>query len=160
MKFNHLVEINDPLNPLIDSLNREQLWQGLVLRAETPKMFVPWLDSCEVLDRSAESVSRELRYGTLVVRDNVTFVPQQRVHYQVPAQKDIPASSLTMSIEEPEPQVFFVRFEYDDGTGDSENSTEAMYNDFRRSAYEEADIDTIRIIRQLASEGRFDAPLI
>jgi hypothetical protein len=74
----------------------------------------------------------------------------------VPAQKDIPASSLTMSIEEPQSGIFFVRFEYDDGTGESE---EEFYNDFRRSAYKEADIDTIRIIRRLAEEGRFDSPL-
>jgi hypothetical protein len=160
MKFNHLVEINDPLNPLIDPLTREQLWQGLVLRAESPKMFVPWLDSCDLLDRSAETLSRELRYGALVVRDSVTFFPQQRVHYKVPAQKDIPASTLTMSIEEPQPELLFVRFEYDDGSGDSESNADAFYNDFRRSAYEESDIDTVRIIRQLAQEGRFDGPLV
>ncbi|MHA0111691.1 AtaL-like protein, partial [Klebsiella pneumoniae] len=41
MKFNHLIQINDPLNPLIDSLTREQLWRGLVLRAESPRLFMP-----------------------------------------------------------------------------------------------------------------------
>lgn len=160
MKFNHLIEINDPLNPLIDSLTREQLWQGLMLRAEAPKIFVPYLDDCTLFERSGDTLARELRYGPLVVRDNVTFVALQRVHYRVPAQQDIPASSLTMSIEEPQPDVFFVRFEYDDGTGDSETNADAFYNDFRRSAYAESDIDTIRIIRQLADEGRFDAPLV
>ena len=34
MKFEHLIEINDPLNPLIDTLSLEQVWRGLVLRAE------------------------------------------------------------------------------------------------------------------------------
>lgn len=160
MKFHHLIEINDPLNPLIDRLTRDQLWRGLVLRAESPKMFVPWLDSCVLLERSASVLSRELRYGTLVVRDTVTFVPQQSVHYAVPAQKDIAASSLTMTIEEPEPQVLFVRFDYDDGNAPAAGSEDAMYEDFRRSAYQEADIDTIRIIRQLAEQGRFDTPLI
>jgi hypothetical protein len=155
MKFNHLVEINDPLNPLIEPLTRRQLWLGLVLRAESPGMFIPWLDGCSVMERSESAFSRELRYGTLVVHDRVTFYPERRVHYDVPAQKDIPASSLTMSIEEPQPEIFFVRFEYDDGTGDSEDE---FYNDFRRSAYEKADIDTIRIIRQLAEEGRLDSP--
>jgi hypothetical protein len=158
MKFNHLVEINDPLNPLIDTLTRDQLWQGLVLRAEAPMMFVPWLDNCTLINQSAAALSRELRYGDVTIRDTVTFSPQQRVHYAVPVQQDIPASSLTMSIEEPEPGILFVRFEYDDGNND-ENSEEAFYNDFRRSAYEEADIDTIRVIRQLASEGRFNTPL-
>ena len=48
MKFEHLIEINDPLNPLMDTLTREQLWRGLVLHAESPKLFVPHLDECTI----------------------------------------------------------------------------------------------------------------
>jgi hypothetical protein len=156
MKFSHLVEINDPLNPLIDSLTRAQLWRGLVLRAEMPKAFVPWLDRCNITDRSEASISRELHYGDLIVCDRVTFLPQEQVRYHVPQQKDIPASSLTMTIEEPQRDVFFVRFEYDDGATEEAGTEEAFYNEFRRSAYQEADIDTIRVIRQMAEEGRLD----
>lgn len=159
MKFHHLIEINDPLNPLIDPLTREQLWRGLVLRAQAPKIFVPWLDFCDVRESSEGVLLRELHYGTLVVHDSVTFAPRQRVYYDVPAQKDIPASSLTMTIEEPEPGILFVRFEYDDGNHETGQTVEALYDDFRRSAYLESDIDTIRVIRQLAEQGRFDAPL-
>jgi len=156
MKFTHLVEINDPLNPLIDPLTRAQLWRGLVLRAESPGAFVPWLDKCHIVDRSGESIARELHYGDLVVHDRVTFVPQEQVRYHVPQQKDIPASTLVMTIEEPQTDVFFVRFEYDGGAGDMADSADAFYNEFRRSAYQEADIDTIRTIRQMAEEGRLD----
>ena len=154
MKFAHLVEINDPLNPLIDPLSREQLWRGLVLRAETPALFVPHLDRCDLLEKSALSLSRELHYGELVIRDRVTFLPQQQVVYHVPPQKEIPESQLTMTIEEPQPQVFFVRFEYDDGASAEADIANEFYNEFRRSAYQEADLDTIRIIRQLAQEGK------
>jgi len=154
MKFSHLVEINDPLNPLIDSLSREQLWRGLVLRAETPTDFVPYLDRCDILERSALSMSRELHYGELVVRDHVSFLPQQQVVYDVPPQEDIPASRLTMTIEEPQPDIFFVRFEYDDGASDAADTADAFYNEYRRSAYQESDIDTIRTIRQMAESGR------
>jgi hypothetical protein len=31
-----------------------------------------------------------------------------------------------------------------------------MYDEFKKSAYEEADIDTIRVVRQMASEGKLD----
>ena len=154
MKFAHLIEINDPLNPLIEPLSRAQLWRGLVLRAEAPTTFVPYLDRCDILDKSAWALSRELHYGDLVVRDRVTFLPQQQVVYEVPPQKDIPASRLTMTIEEPEPEIFFVRFEYDDSADDADAGADAFYNEFRRSAYQESDIDTIRTIRQLAQEGR------
>jgi len=77
MKFNHLIVINDPLNPLIEPLTRNRLWQGLVLRAEQPMRFVPHLDQCDLLQRTGDVLQRELRYGTLVIRDEVTFVPQQ-----------------------------------------------------------------------------------
>lgn len=153
MKFSHLVEINDLRNPLIAALSREQLWRGLVLRAERPTTFVPHLDSCEVLEKSASSMSRELHYGDLVVRDRVSFLPQQQVVYHVPPQKDIPASKLTVTIEEPQPQAFFVRFEYEDDKSDTAEGEAALYNEFRRSAYKESDIDTIRTIRQMAQEG-------
>ena len=158
MKFHHLVEINDPLNPLIEPLSRAQLWQGLVLRAEAPQLFMPHLDRCELLERSANTLGRALTYGKLVIHDTVYFFPQERVLYQVPAQTDIPASSLCMSIEERAPEVFFVRFDYDDGNTEQESAADAFYNDFKRSAYQEADIDTISLIREMADQGRLDLP--
>jgi hypothetical protein len=158
MIFHHLIEINDPLNPLIEPLSRRQLWHGLVMRAELPKLFVPHLDSCTLSERTAESVARELSYGDLVIRDNVHYFPQEKVIFRVPAQGEIPASSLQMAIEERQPEVFFVRFDYDDGNGETESTVDAFYNDFRRSAYTESDIDTIRIIREMAAQGRLEAP--
>jgi len=159
MKFEHLIAINDPLNPLIEPLTRLQLWRGLVLRAESPKLFVPQLDECQLSERSADAVTRVLRYGELAIRDRVTYLPQLQVRYQIPQQKEISASSLTVTIEEPQPELLFVRFAYDDGASAAEDEANAMYDSFRRSAYQEADIDTIRLIRELAAEGRFDAPL-
>lgn len=159
MKFNHLIEINMPDNPLVMKITREQLWRGLVLRAEQPTLFVMALDACEITARVANGLSRTLRFGTLRVHDHVTFTPPVQVHYQVPSQQEIPASDLTMTIEEPESGVLFVRFEYDDHNDAGESEEEAFYNDFRRQAYKEADIDTIRMIRQLAQLGELDAPI-
>lgn len=157
MKFNHLIEINMPDNPLVLTITRQQLWRGLVLRAEQPTLFVMGLDACEITARSTDALSRTLRFGQLLVHDHVKFAPLEQVHYQVPQQDAIPASDLTMTIEEPEPGVLFVRFEYDDHT--QETDEESFYNDFRREAYKEADIDTIRMIRQLAQQDELDAPL-
>lgn len=159
MKFNHLIEINMPDNPLVITITRDQLWRGLVLRAEQPTLFVMGLDACEITARSADGLSRTLRFGKLLVHDHVKFAPPGQVHYHVPQQDAIPASDLTMTIEEPEPGVLFVRFEYDDHNSAHETDEEAFYNDFRREAYKEADIDTIRMIRQLAQQGELDAPI-
>jgi hypothetical protein len=152
MKFNHLIQINDKRNPLVDPLTRAQLWRGLVLRAEVPQLFMEHLDDCRIFDKTPDGVSRELRYGNLTVCDTVTFLPLLQVHYQVPAQGEIGASNMRMRIEEPEPDALFVRFEYDMDQPEDATGEEAFYNAFRRSAYEAADIDTIRVIRELAAE--------
>jgi hypothetical protein len=155
MHFEHLIEINDPLNPLIDILSRQQLWQGLVLRAESPKLFIPHLDEC-VLQVAHDGLTRRLRYGELVVHDRVTFYPQQQIVYEVAAQNEITQSRLCMSIEEPVAGHLYVRFQYSDANGEAQDAANAMYDDFRRSAYKEADIDTISIIRRLAEQGQLN----
>lgn len=157
MKFEHLVEINDLTNPAILVITREQLWRGLILRAESPKLFVDYIDECSITERSEVTMSRKLRYGELRIEDQVSFVHQEHVHYDVPAQKDIPQSSLRMSIEEPAPDALFVRFVYDSGHSAEQDAENEMYNAYRRSAYEEADVDTIRLIRELAEAGRLDS---
>ncbi|MFM7482812.1 MAG: SRPBCC family protein [Burkholderiaceae bacterium] len=159
MKFTHLVEINMLDNPLVMMISREQLWHGLVLRSEKPTLFVLGLDACEITSRSPAELSRTLRFGTLMIHDQVRFTPQQLVHYHVPQQAAIPASDLTMTIEEPQPGALFVRFEYDDHSTTQETDEESFYNEFRREAYKEADIDTVRVIRELAQQGRLDTPL-
>ena len=157
MKFEHLIEINDPLNPLIDTLTREQVWRGLVLRAETPTLFMPHLDECTIDERESGSFRRRLRFGELVVVDRVSLTPLQEVRYDIPEQGEISASSLTMSIESPSEHALYVRFKYDDGHDAATDAANAMYDEFKKSAYQEADIDTIRVLREMAGAGKLDA---
>lgn len=154
MKFEHLIEINSLTNLAIATLSRHQLWRGLMMRAESPELFVPHLDACEILERSSSMLTRRLDYGTVVIEDRVTFLSQHQIRYHVSAQQDFSDSTLTITIEEPVANALFVRFEYEDGSADE--GADAMYNNFRRSAYLEADIDTIHIIRQLALQGKLD----
>jgi len=157
MKFEHLVEINDLTNPNIPVITRDQLWRGLILRAESPKIFVDYIDECSITDRTEISMQRRLRYGELLIEDQVSFVHLEHVHYDIPSQRDIPQSSLRMCIEEPAPNALFVRFIYDNGHTEAEDPENKMVDAYRRSAYEEADIDTIRVMRELAQAGRLDS---
>ncbi|MBI3713056.1 MAG: DUF1857 family protein [Burkholderiales bacterium] len=156
MKFEHLVEINDLTNPLIDVITREQLWRGLVMRAESPKTFMPYMDQCVITPIDALSMSRVLYFGEFVVEDLVTFTMMECVRCDIKAQGDIAPSSLRMQIEEPDPEHLFVRFTYEMQGGDADDAESNMVEKYRYSAYEEADIDTIRIIRELAEAGRLD----
>ncbi|NOT17584.1 MAG: DUF1857 family protein [Sulfuriferula sp.] len=155
MKFEHIVEINHPDIPPQQQLTLTQLWHGLVLRATAPKLFIPHLDACQITPIDEHNMQRTLQFGKLMVRDQVTLTPHQCVSYNVPAQGEIPESSLNMHIESPHETIMIVRFIYDDYQAETADPTQKMANDFRRSAYLEADLDTVRVIREQALSGQF-----
>lgn len=163
MNFEHLIQINDPLNPFVDSLTREQLWEGLVLRAEQPQLFVIGLDSCTILSREGDVMERELHYGQAIVRDRVTLNSGASVRYDILPTADHVGGSLTMAIEQPDDLQLFLRFTYsttlpvaDDATASADaHQTQEIV----KSAYREADIDTVRLIRQYAHGRSEEGPL-
>lgn len=146
MEFEHVVQVNDLKDPSIPKLTRKQLWDGLVMRAEAPQHFVIGLGRFELDWQADKLLRRSLELPGLVVDDLVTFNEDQFVHYEIIPTATVAGGSLTMTIEEPEPQSLFVRFKYCarylDEIGD-----ELPYDLFVQQAYVAADIDTIRIIR-------------
>ncbi|HXZ08577.1 MAG TPA: SRPBCC family protein [Paraburkholderia sp.] len=153
MNFEHLIQINDPLNPFVDSMTREELWEGLVLRAEQPQLFVLGLDSCTILSRTDSTLERELHYGQATVRDRVTLAPNQSVRYDILATESYVGGSLTMTIEQPDELQLFLRFEYNTTLPAADTEDTRQTNEIVKSAYRESDIDTVRLIRQYV-QGR------
>ncbi|AQG98217.1 hypothetical protein A9R05_04825 [Burkholderia sp. KK1] len=161
MNFEHLIQINDPLNPLVESLTRDQLWEGLVLRAEQPQLFVLGLDSCDILSREGDTMERELHYGQATVRDRVTLTPGSSVRYDILPTAEYVGGSLTMSIEQPDALQLFLRFTYRTTLPENENPSadERQTQEIVKSAYRESDIDTVRLIRQFAHGRTAGKPL-
>lgn len=153
MNFEHLIEINDPGNPLLEPLSRQQLWRGLVMRAENPELSVLGLDACVLLERKPDYLRRELRFGHIRVNDEVFFIPLQEVRYEVMANELFPSSSLVMRIEEPFPGRCFVRFTYSRATETMDDKDE-MVRDHLKQAYIQTDQDTVAVIRELAKMGK------
>jgi hypothetical protein len=154
LKFEHLVQVNDRENPLVSDLSREELWFGLMCRAEDPRPFLPGLEGCEILERGADSMVRDLRFGQAVVRDRVLFEASQWVRFESEATSEHPGGSLTISIEEPEPGSLFLRFHYVTTLPEGSAGPDGGYAEFVKSAYRESDIDTVRVIRMISESGR------
>ncbi|MGG1946802.1 SRPBCC family protein [Trinickia sp. NRRL B-1857] len=159
MNFEHLVQINDPLNPLAETLTRDQLWEGLVLRAEQPQLFVLGLDSCTILSRTTDTLERELHYGHATVRDRVTLTPHESVRYDILATEAHVGGSLTMTIEQPDELQLFLRFEYATTLPTPDTEDARQTSEIVKSAYREADIDTVRLIREYARNPSRPTPL-
>jgi hypothetical protein len=152
--FHHLIQVNDPRMPLIDSLTREQVWRGFVQKAENPLLFVYALDAFRVLSRQADSISRELHFGSAVIRDRITFLPPDRIRQDIEAAGAVPAATLVTTIETPDSGQLFVRFEYETPLVDEAAPADEMTRGFVKQAYVEADKDAIRTIRRLVAEGK------
>ncbi|MEX3855614.1 SRPBCC family protein [Paraburkholderia sp. BR10923] len=160
MNFEHLIQINDPLNPLVESMTREQLWEGLVLRAEQPQLFVMGLDSCTILSRDGNVLERELHYGQATVRDRVTLQESNSVRYDILPTAEHVGGSLTMTIEQPDELQLFLRFEYATTLPVSTTDQDAVRTqEIVKSAYRENDIDTVRLIRQYVATKQEPGPL-
>jgi hypothetical protein len=154
LHFEHLVQINDPHDPRITPMTRGQLWRGLILRAEFPRTFVPWLDQCEIERGDNGELLRTLVFGALVVRDRVTFVPERRVEYEVIGGEAASSYFLSMQIEEPGPGELFLRFVY--RASSPEHVEGGPLAGAIKEAYRFADTDTVFRIRQLADSGVLD----
>jgi hypothetical protein len=157
MRYEHLVQINDPLMPLLDALTRNQIWQGLVLRAEAPAQFVLGLESATIhtheIHDGVHELTRTLDFGSFRVEDQVRLVPDRGSETRTRAGPTWPASRLTITIEEPEPELLFLRFVYESDESASESELDPVIVRLREQAYESADLDTVVRIRALAEQG-------
>ena len=146
MQFQHLVDINPPGSA---QLTAEQIWRGLVCKAENPRLFIAALDDFRLLDRGRDWLARELRFGTTLIRDRVTFLPPDRMRQEVEAAPMVPGALLEICIESDATGRIGVRFEYRTDRGPAD----AQYEGIVRQAYVDADTDAIEVIRQMAGAG-------
>lgn len=157
MHFEHLIEINDLANPMVPNLTRDEVWFGLLCRAEDPRPFLPGLEACEILTREDTVLTRRLDFGQVVIHDTVRWEPLHWISFESHANDEHPAGLLTISIEHPEPETpaIFLRFAYRTGLSETVGE-DAKYAEFIRSAYHQSDVDTVRVIRMIAESTQTD----
>ncbi len=157
VRFEHLVQINDPLQPLLTEVSRAQLWRGLVRRAERPVEFVLGLAGATI-ERQAEQpgrlqLARTLDFGGFRVRDRVVLTADGVSVTEVEAGSGYPASRLTVRIEEPAAGSLFLRFTYESEQGAEGEPVDELAGRLRERAYRSADIDAVWRIRDLVERG-------
>lgn len=156
MRFEHLLEINDPNLSYLEALTRRQVWSGLMHRVEDSRTFLPGLDECVILSRAEGLVERVLRWGTLEVRDRVSFEVEDWVRFETFPSESHGGGLLTVKIEEPEIGRLFLRCTYETVFAVGHEAEDEGYADFVRQAYEQADKDMLQRIRELAAAARLN----
>ena len=62
-------------------LTRSQVWQGLVMKAEDARPFVPGMEKCEVVEHFDGGLVRDVSFKGDAVRERITFTPDIQVHF-------------------------------------------------------------------------------
>jgi hypothetical protein len=153
MRFEHLVAINEPGIALAKILSREQVWSGLMHRVEDARPFLPGLDHCHILARGETHVERRLHFGSAQVHDRATYAASDWVRFETPATTHHGGGVLTIRIEEPGPGWLVLRFIYETEHAIGAEDEDAAYEDYLRQAYEAADVDTVRVLRELVADA-------
>ena len=145
----HIVRINDPANIAGAWLTREQLWAGLQYTVVAPELLDESIDSASIEEIGPSRLRREMRRGRGATRDEVELVPNESLQIRADAAGAFAGSTLTIRIEEPAPQMLFVRFTYEvcglEEVRDEQEDTARCY------AYRSSDIERIRQARRFAA---------
>ena len=144
----HIVRINDPANVAGVWLTREQLWAGLRHTVLAPGLLDETIDSTSIEEIVPGRLRRRIRRGRSAISDEVELVPNESLSIRADASGIFAGSTLTMRIEEPAPEMLFVRFTYD--VCGLEELRDEQEDTARCSAYHNLDIERIREVRRFA----------
>lgn len=152
MRFEHLLQVNDPADPRVVPMSREALWRGLLVRVESPQRFPLGPDHCDArVGDAADERRRSIRFGSLRFDDRVVLEEGRRIDFHPELREGAAPVRLTIVIEEPSPGALFLRFVYEvqgaPGPGERELQR------YREQAWLEMDRDMLRTLRQWQAEG-------
>lgn len=153
LEFEHLVQVNDLNDTNLTPISREELWQGLVLRARNPQKFNRSLE-CTAKPLGQNEFLRTIKVGNSQFCEHVVLYPEQKIHTSTVAEIDQIAAESVACIEEPVSGFLFVRFSYKRELDDP--SHEVDVGEHLKSAYAQLDRDAIAMIRSLAESKLFD----
>jgi len=150
LEFQHIIQINDPDDPKVPSMSRQQLWEGLVFRTKYPDHFNPAVSST-IEQFTQDGFVRKLSFGQGHLRDRVIILDNEEIR-TTPADSEqaLFAESITR-IEEPVPGYLFVRFHYRRDAPPASDGIDVA--EYLKAAYVENDREAISLLRKFAIEG-------
>jgi hypothetical protein len=74
------VDVNPP--GIAPRLTQEQVWRGLMMKAENAVLFVPRMQACTVLERWSDGLLREVVNDGNRFREKITFAPPVEVLFE------------------------------------------------------------------------------
>lgn len=80
----YAVSLSILINPegIYPRLTQDQVWQGLIMKAENAVPFVPGMESCIILERYNDGILRKIKINGIIMKERVTFTPKIEVYFE------------------------------------------------------------------------------
>jgi hypothetical protein len=80
----YTLSVSVDVNPsgVTPALTQEQVWRGLMMKAENAVLFVPRMQACTVLERWSDGLLREVVNDGHRFREKITFAPPVEVLFE------------------------------------------------------------------------------
>jgi Acetylaranotin biosynthesis cluster protein L/SnoaL-like domain len=150
IEISRTVLVND--DPAEPELDQDQVWHGLLLKANDALPFVPQMESCHVLTRGDGWLVRDILLKGVPLRERVTFEPNRRVAFE--RIRGAERGHIENVIETDDQGRLTLRFSFGLTHEDIEEGSEAEREHFAPMlpAYENAVASTLAAVRRTARE--------
>jgi hypothetical protein len=152
IELSHSVLVNDRGDPQAPLLTRDDVWDGLVMKAENALPFVPKMDKCDVVEQRENFILRDIRFAGDDLREAVTLTPKTRVEFRR-VQGRVPGVITNEILENSEGELelkFSFALEIEGAEPGSRE--ERDYEANMRDAYMGAVVATLSAIRRMAMQ--------
>jgi len=73
------IPVNEPSKSV---LTRQDVWAGLLMKANNALPYVPQMKKCEVIEKGDGWLIRDIEFNGLPAREKVTFEPERQVVFE------------------------------------------------------------------------------
>jgi hypothetical protein len=146
------VAVNADLKPGDPVLTRDQIWEGLMMKAYDARPFVHLMTKCEVTREFENGIERDITFRGMELTERLTFYPKERVEFL--RTRGIEMGTITNEILQDESGALHLRFAFSLERADLEpgSPAELAFADGYAQGYLASVQKTIDAIRDLVRE--------
>ncbi len=82
IELEHAVLVNDPANSEGPVLTQDDVWEGLLMKANNALPFVPQMEKCDVVEERENFILRDIHIFGDDLREEVTLTPKSQVQFK------------------------------------------------------------------------------
>ena len=134
-------------------LTRDHIWNGLMMKVDDAKPFVPLMTKCEITQRLENGVVRDIIFDGMELQERIIFYPKERVEFLRVGVGD-EMGTIWNEILEDDKGELHLRFAFELEVPNLTEEQEQEYEEKRAKGYLNAVQATLDYLRNLRVEGR------